>query len=334
MTVRDIKKRTEPESPCEPRPFFVQARFGDIDELGQISRAWDLDFRQIDRGPFEGELVQWGSGRVQLARGRLRGRIHQRGSTPAGYRTFAIPAIRDMRLFWRGHDVDRDQILVFPRHGELDCASHPDFDMLTISVTEESLDEAAHRMRVLPLDRCLAGREVVSCDGDRLSRARRWLCRALQKAHEIESAVTPERTARLLMQLVASSSFATAPRARAMPQSSDSPRVRLGDSALRLALDFIARAEPLPHSVRELARVAGCSERTLRRAFHARFGVGPKTYLLAQRLTGARRELRNCDPGTTRIVDVANRWGFWHMGQFAADYRLFFGELPSTTLGR
>lgn len=31
-------------------------------------------------------------------------------------------------------------------------------------------------------------------------------------------------------------------------------------------------------------------------------------------------------------ADVANNWGFWHMGRFAADYRKFFGELPSETL--
>jgi AraC family transcriptional regulator, ethanolamine operon transcriptional activator len=32
------------------------------------------------------------------------------------------------------------------------------------------------------------------------------------------------------------------------------------------------------------------------------------------------------------IGDIANTWGFWHMGQFAADYRRQFGELPSETL--
>jgi AraC family ethanolamine operon transcriptional activator len=36
---------------------------------------------------------------------------------------------------------------------------------------------------------------------------------------------------------------------------------------------------------------------------------------------------------SSRIADVANRWGFWHMGQFAADYRRQFGELPSETVG-
>ncbi|MEO1130540.1 MAG: helix-turn-helix domain-containing protein, partial [Planctomycetota bacterium] len=33
-----------------------------------------------------------------------------------------------------------------------------------------------------------------------------------------------------------------------------------------------------------------------------------------------------------RIADVAGAHGFWHMGQFAADYRRMFGERPSETV--
>jgi len=32
------------------------------------------------------------------------------------------------------------------------------------------------------------------------------------------------------------------------------------------------------------------------------------------------------------IADLANEWGFWHMGQFAKDYQRQFGELPRDTL--
>ncbi|RKX41165.1 MAG: hypothetical protein DRP64_11685 [Verrucomicrobia bacterium] len=38
-------------------------------------------------------------------------------------------------------------------------------------------------------------------------------------------------------------------------------------------------------------------------------------------------------PYKTRLLDAANARGFWHMGQFAADYRKLFGENPSATLG-
>jgi len=49
------------------------------------------------------------------------------------------------------------------------------------------------------------------------------------------------------------------------------------------------------------------------------------------RLSGVRRDLRRAEAGV-KIADVANRWGFWHLGQFAADYRRQFCELPSETL--
>jgi AraC-like DNA-binding protein len=42
---------------------------------------------------------------------------------------------------------------------------------------------------------------------------------------------------------------------------------------------------------------------------------------------------RDDEDGAT-VGDVAAKFGFWHSGQFAADYWRAFGELPSVTLGR
>jgi AraC family ethanolamine operon transcriptional activator len=47
-----------------------------------------------------------------------------------------------------------------------------------------------------------------------------------------------------------------------------------------------------------------------------------------------RRELHRADPATTEVSDVANDWGFWHLGWFAADYRRLFGEPLLATLAR
>lgn len=69
----------------------------------------------------------------------------------------------------------------------------------------------------------------------------------------------------------------------------------------------------------------------MRYAFRELFGVSPKRYLQAVRLNGVRRDLLAATP-EAKIADVANRWGFWHLGQFAADYRRQFDELPSETL--
>jgi AraC family ethanolamine operon transcriptional activator len=66
-------------------------------------------------------------------------------------------------------------------------------------------------------------------------------------------------------------------------------------------------------------------------AFTEHFGLPPAQYMKAHRLNGARNDLRREHESSLKIADVANKWGFWHLGQFARDYRSWFGELPSDT---
>jgi AraC family ethanolamine operon transcriptional activator len=59
----------------------------------------------------------------------------------------------------------------------------------------------------------------------------------------------------------------------------------------------------------------------------------PGSYLRAIRLNGVRRNLVSTQggaPGTVQSV-VAD-WGFWHLSQFATDYRKLFGKRPSESL--
>ena len=101
--------------------------------------------------------------------------------------------------------------------------------------------------------------------------------------------------------------------------------------AIRKALDYVADHCEEIVTLRDICVSCDVSLRTLNRAFNERFGLGPKTYLKRQRLSAVRSGLLTSPPGIL-VSDMANRWGFWHMGQFAQDYALLFGELPSQTL--
>jgi AraC-like DNA-binding protein len=83
--------------------------------------------------------------------------------------------------------------------------------------------------------------------------------------------------------------------------------------------------------VAKLALIAGVSQRSLEHAFQDRFDLGPKRYLTARRMFGVRRALRRA-ASEPRVQDVARRWGFRHLGQFAVDYRSWFHERSSETL--
>jgi AraC family ethanolamine operon transcriptional activator len=54
-------------------------------------------------------------------------------------------------------------------------------------------------------------------------------------------------------------------------------------------------------------------------------------YFKTSRLNEVRQELKVAPAGTT-VREIAQHWGFRHTGEFAADYRRLFGELPSQTV--
>ena len=87
-----------------------------------------------------------------------------------------------------------------------------------------------------------------------------------------------------------------------------------------------------PITVHQLCIAAQVSERTLRRYFHNRFAISPKIYLNQLRLNKVRKDLQRVTKSNGIVTNIANKWGFWHMGQFAYDYRRLFGELPSDTV--
>lgn len=82
----------------------------------------------------------------------------------------------------------------------------------------------------------------------------------------------------------------------------------------------------------DLAAAAGVSIRTLSRGFLKRHATGPMGFLKARRLYAAYRRLLAAEAGSTRVTDVALRYGFNHFGKFAGEYKQAFGESPSVTL--
>jgi AraC-like DNA-binding protein len=89
-----------------------------------------------------------------------------------------------------------------------------------------------------------------------------------------------------------------------------------------------------PLYIPELCVEVGVSERTLRVCCQEILGVSPKRYLLVHRMRLARRALRDSASGHTTVTEIATRYGFWQFGRFAGEYKLLFGEFPSTTLAR
>ncbi len=102
--------------------------------------------------------------------------------------------------------------------------------------------------------------------------------------------------------------------------------------ALRRAREYIEAHAAERFSLSTLCVESRCSERTLRTAFREHLGTTPMAFVKKLRLEGLRRDLRDASSHATTVLDLALRWGFWHMGHLGRDYLSAFGETPSETL--
>lgn len=103
-------------------------------------------------------------------------------------------------------------------------------------------------------------------------------------------------------------------------------------SRLRVAIEFMHANAHLPITATQIADAAGTSTRTVQSAFRKELGLTPVDYLRRIRLDRVRADLQAGETGRTTVAEIAGRWGFAHLGRFAAHYAERFGEHPRATL--
>lgn len=99
---------------------------------------------------------------------------------------------------------------------------------------------------------------------------------------------------------------------------------------LERAIDWLERHADQDISIEQLARQSGASIRTLQNSFRHHLSATPNAYILQMRLSRVHNELLT-GSGDESIEKIASRWGFGHMGYFAARYRAQYGQAPSDT---
>lgn len=120
-----------------------------------------------------------------------------------------------------------------------------------------------------------------------------------------------------------------------VPNSYSGEINRLGDTEgpayLRRAERYIETHLAEEISLDDLVCASGASMRTLYKAFNTYRHLTPMGYVKRIRLECARRELEGRGTSHKTVADVAMAVGMSHLGNFAADYRRLYGELPSET---
>ncbi len=297
-------------------------RFDCVEALNEAMPGWTLDLRPLDHGG--ATLQSISTPGIRLDKVSFDVPVHQLGEPPESAYTIGLLCEGDYELRWNGSLVTGDALEVFAPGERFDSTGPAGFAAFTLSVEQSWLDGLAAQLGFRALTEVTRGEPRVCRIGRHVAAdLRRSLSGQLRLGLPAEVRLAQDVLAELATDVLGAVQVAD--------PCGVHPRRRR--RMFQRAIDVIAACGVEALSVQRLCELSGCSVSTLERAFLEQVGLGPKAYLLSLRLQGARRELRQAH-GDERISSIAGRWGFWHMGKFAADYRRRFGELPSHTLGR
>jgi AraC-like DNA-binding protein len=298
----------------------ISERFPDVSVLGQ-EVGFDLGFRQLDSGDASIPAQLLVGENLTLAHMHFGCGYHQLGLPPVNRLSFGVP-VRRLRD-WFGRPYRSSSILPFHHPGGIDGVSGKGFEAFTVTLSEDYLADIGASYRI-PIPKQMLGPKPESLidRGENTLRFRSQLNRLFS---DPDIDLSREQEDELVITLLQA--------AHGDHLIADRSSARLRTRAVNRALAYVADHPDEIISVREICSENGIALRTLNRAFNERFGIGPKAYLNRRRLSAVRNDLLRSPPGTS-VTRIANRWGFWHMGQFAKDYRNLFGELPSRTMGK
>ena len=308
----------------------------DFDELSELTKGWSLDFSQLDPGPSVYQITQVGDERALFSAAYFGASLRQAGDPPPGMITFAVPAKNSSPFVWRGYEIHSNSIMVFTEKTELFSISQPGFQVFTYSYLAKDLAAASRQLGISLPKNFFKQPVAYDCSPESISLVLNS-ANALSKlyAPSTPSGVVADDSEHSLHYML----HFIAPKAllMAIGVGSESEKLLANKKrkrALQLADTHIREHLHSSLTLKELCETTGVSERTLQYAFLEGFGLSPQQFIKRVRLCEAFKKLRRAKEGDTFIGEVAEELRLSHPGQFAKDYREFFGELPSETLAR
>ncbi|CAG9230004.1 AraC family transcriptional regulator [Paraburkholderia caribensis] len=320
-----------------PLPRMAACRFEtsvahDADEQARNLHGWTQTYDQLTAGRFVGRLTGLHLDDMHVFCETTSQTLRQTCEVPSDAYWFGIPA-DDQRVGRIGPQPIGGDSLAFQRGGvEFELLTPGGYAIFGVVVRGEVLHRHAEFVEHADqIGRAAIGRAahtgIIPIDTQNKSRFCALLAGMLDDA---ANAALSERARRNLQASVLSSLFELCTTASLEPVAIPArPRRQWIVSEAR---DYVLANRDRPIGVPELCERLHVSRRTLQYCFQDVLGLAPASYLRAIRLNGARRDLCDAAPGERTVQDVAAAWGFWHLSQFATDYRKLFGVRPSETL--
>jgi AraC family ethanolamine operon transcriptional activator len=308
--------------------FALEAR--DFNEMETALGGWDHQYQQVSPGDFRGSLLFTQNESLQIFHNRWERAIHYRGTAPKGTIGLALTMMPIGQAYWMGKPVAFDDIILQHAGEEADYVSGPVWDSIVLAIPEAALAKQIANITQDNPEAILAGQNVIRLATQQAAQLRHCLQLYLSQVDRCapnpvtakEHSVAATLAIELLAQALADS--------RALP--ADKCSLARQRQVIRTIEAFEEQHKELPLRIDRFSKLTGLSSRTLQRIFNDQSGMSPLRYLKYRRLNEVRLTLRESHTDPTQIKQIANQFGFGHLGQFSHDYKQLFGELPSHTL--
>lgn len=299
----------------------------DVDEHAANLSAWGQTYDQLSAGAFSGSLTEVWTNDAQVFRETTSHVMRQSCRVWPGSIWFGIPVHDDSPGTICGRRFGIDAVAMRPGTCEFELLTPACFDILGLVVDAAGLVRYASDVEHRDIAACLRDEPVLTVG---MAPRQKVAAFVLQVLAEIgANPVVQEHPAaqRALNQAVLGEALALF----GSPQPS--PRGNVSQQRVFASVrDFVIARADEPVTVPDLCREFHVSRRTLQYCFQEVVAMSPGAYLRALRLNAVRRELKSPAARSKTVQDAAAAWGFWHLSQFALDYRKLFGERPSQTL--
>ncbi len=316
---------TDPELPPDGSGWRHSLHSHDIDEFAGAQRSWSLHYEQLSSGHFSAHLQHVQLPGLRLVHEQASCAIWQRGELGSGHIGFAMPLDLAGHAAFNGQALSADSIMI-GRSEQLDLCLPAGAGLIGVVVDAELLGTLWEHLYQKRLSAWIDRQVVVT--------ARPGLAEDLRRLH-LRAMADADTQPGLLHNPVAMLQLRDAiliEWIEALPTKVGTDDLASGEARKRVvdrACELMLAQRDAPLTILQVCDRIGASPRKLEYCFRSVLGIAPAKYMRAARLNGVRRELRQ---SRGAVLDVAARWGFWHMGEFAAAYRRQFGELPSQTL--
>jgi AraC family ethanolamine operon transcriptional activator len=317
---------------CMNRQRFATQESEYLSEAaGQL--GWDIHYDQQERGRFAGVVSYAGTDEMQFFHERYNRALCIHGAVPAGMATFVLPARRPIGAASFCGDAITPRTLCAYTPGDQGVLCTPaGHDFINFAFTSERLERALRIRCGRTLADVVPRTTAIATSVESMAR--------LQAAAHAAFVLTPAAD-EVLDSAAADRAFedhALSALCAALTDGDSPPHGPLAARnhlrCVRAVRDYIVAHLGGALGIETLCSVSGVSERTLRTAFHALTGLSPQQFIKMRRLTAARHVLTAARRTGMPIKNVARDLGFWHLGHFARDYKVHFGESPSQTLTR